>query len=155
MPIKRAHSISIFRFFPHPTCTFSTLLDYQIFHPTRLLGTFFSRIPPYSLINFQQKSLVFKRMDSETLKLTHYFGEPSVFLQNRENLWKCNSLYYNQSDFLDRQFSALLVYLALLILIFHPTRLANFPPYSFIWPYFFLWNLLKISTLLVYLALLV
>ena len=35
----------------------------------------------------------------------------------------------------------LIVYLALLVLIFHPTRLANFPPYSFIWPYSFNWHL--------------
>ena len=29
-------------------------------------------------------------------------------------------------------------YLAQLILFFHPTHLANFPPYLFIWPYFFM-----------------
>ena len=38
VPNKRVYSISIF---PHPTRTFSTLLDLQIFHPTCLLGTFF------------------------------------------------------------------------------------------------------------------
>ena len=51
------------------------------------------------------------------------------------------------------------LYLDMSYLISHPTRLFAptqfaFPPYSFIWPYF-LWNLLRISTLLVYLALLV
>ena len=27
--------------FPHPTCTYSTKFDLQIFHPSHLLGTFF------------------------------------------------------------------------------------------------------------------
>ena len=36
----------------------------------------------------------------------------------------------------------------------YPTWLANFPPYSFIWPYFFSFSTSQFSTLLVYLALL-
>ena len=76
---------------------------------------FFLKIPPYSLINFPQKFLVFIRTDSETLKLAQYFGEPSVFLPNKEDLWKCDR---------ESQFSTLLVYLALLIFSFHPTWLA-------------------------------
>ena len=52
MPIKQAHSISIFRLFPHPTRTFSTLLDLEIFNPTRLLGTIFFTILPYLLLIF-------------------------------------------------------------------------------------------------------
>ena len=47
-------------------------------------------------------------------------------------------------------FPTLLVYLALLILLFHPTPLfgpifyeiyIEYPPYSFIWPYSFNWHL--------------
>ena len=76
---------------------------------------YFLRILPYTLINFQQKFLVFIRMDSETLKLAQYFGEPSVFLPNKEDLWKCDR---------ESQFSTLPVYLALLIFSFHPTWLA-------------------------------
>ena len=45
------------------------------------------------------------------------------------------------------------LYLDMSYLISHPTQFA-FPPYSFIWPYF-LWNLHRISILLVYLALLI
>ena len=54
-------------------------------------------------------------------------------------IWTCHIL-----------FPTLLVYLALLILLFHPTPLfgpifyeiyIEYPPYSFIWPYSFNWHL--------------
>ena len=67
---------------------------------------------------------------------------------------RCQINEYTRLAFLDF-FPTLLVNLALLVLIFHPTRLANFPLHSIIWPYFFydIYDLLKISTLHVYLAL--
>ena len=60
-----------------------------------------------------------------------------IFLQ--PCIWTCHIL-----------FPTLLVYLALLILLFHPTPLfgpifyeiyIQYPPYSFIWPYSFNWHL--------------
>ena len=51
VPNKRVYSISIFKFFSHPTRTFSTLLDQEIFNPTRLLGTLFFTILPYFFLS--------------------------------------------------------------------------------------------------------
>ena len=98
-------------------------------------------------------------MDSETLKLTHYFGEPSVFLQNKENFvnlqqsllkseWLFGEPIFHPTrvfgptysyfpPYSISKFSTQLVYLALL---FYEIYL-KYPPYSFIWPYSFNWHL--------------
>ena len=98
----------------------------HFFHPTQL-----PNFPPYLFIMhlFSQNSTL---LDQRIFNPTHLSIRLSFLIPP-----------YSIS-----KFSSLLVYLALLVLIFHPTQLAKFLPYSFIRPYFFSFSTSQFSTYL-------